>query len=58
MVARNGGVKIKAIAALSRQVLKFLYTVARERRPFVPVHVPAGMASGGNSGDGGASTTA
>ena len=42
MVARNGGVKIKALAALSRQVLKIMYTVARERRPFVPVHVPPG----------------
>ena len=43
MVQRNGGVKIKALAALSRQVLKILYTVARERRPFVPVHTPAGL---------------
>ena len=42
MVERNGGVKIKALAALSRDVLRILYTVARERRNFVLVHVPAG----------------
>jgi hypothetical protein len=42
MVQRNGGVKIKAIAALSREVLKILYTIAKERRAFVLVHVPAG----------------
>jgi transposase len=41
MVQRNGGVKLKALAALSREVLKIMYTVARERRPFVAVHVPA-----------------
>jgi transposase len=40
MVQRNGGVKLKALAALSREVLKIMYTVARERRPFVAVHVP------------------
>jgi transposase len=43
MVARNGGLKIKALAALSRQVLKIFYTVAKEPRPFVPLHVPKGM---------------
>jgi transposase len=42
MLARNGGVKIKALAALSRQVLKIMYTVAKERRAFVRVHVPQG----------------
>jgi transposase len=46
MVARNGGIKIKALAALSRQVLKIMYTVARERRPFVLVHVPSGSRPG------------
>ncbi|HYD54662.1 MAG TPA: IS110 family transposase [Gemmatimonadaceae bacterium] len=45
MVQRNGGVKIKALAALSRQALKILYTVARERRPFVAVHEPGGTRS-------------
>lgn len=45
MVARNGGVKIKAIAALSRDVLKIMYTVARERRAFVWHHVPEGAQS-------------
>lgn len=40
MVQRNGGVKIRALAALSRQVLKIMYTVARERRPFVWEHTP------------------
>lgn len=43
MVERNGGLKIKAIAALSRDVLRILFTVARERRDFVLVHVPADM---------------
>jgi transposase len=41
MVQRNGGAKLKALAALSREVLKIMYTVARERRPFVAVHLPA-----------------
>jgi hypothetical protein len=45
-VERNGGVKIKALAALSRDVLRILYTVARERRAFVLVHVPAAAQEG------------
>lgn len=52
MVARNGGIKVKALAALSRQVLKIMYTVARERRPFVAVHVPKGARRAGGSADG------
>src|SRR5690606_6438140 len=41
MVQRNCGVKLKALAALSRQVLRIMYTVARERRPFVQEHTPS-----------------
>lgn len=42
MTARNGGVKLKALVAIARRALKILYTVARERRAFVPVHTPLG----------------
>jgi transposase len=34
MVARNGGLKMKAVAALSRVALRLMYAVARDRRPF------------------------
>jgi transposase len=44
MTARNGEIKMKAVVAIARRALKILYTVARERRPFVPVHVPPGVA--------------
>lgn len=41
MIERNGGVKIKALVALARDMLKIMYTVARERRPFIPNHATA-----------------
>ncbi len=44
MTARNGEIKMKAVVAIARRALKILYTVARERRPFVPVHSPPGGA--------------
>jgi transposase len=42
MLERNGGIAFKALAALSRQVLKIMFTVARERRAFTVVHMPRG----------------
>lgn len=34
LVARNGGVKMKAVVALSRVALRIMYAIARDRRPF------------------------
>lgn len=42
LLRNNGGVKLAAITAISRKMLKLMFRVARERRPFVPTLPIAG----------------